>query len=65
MLYLDGMDVLINEEVTSQEVEYVLEKTYQGLPDSPDMGGVMDQENSEKAVDTYDQFVGAKVFLNN
>ena len=23
----------------------------------------MDQENSEKAVDTYDQFVGSEVFL--
>ena len=27
------------------------------------MDDVVDQENSENSVDTYDQFVGAKVFL--
>ena len=27
------------------------------------MNYVMDQENSEKAVDIYDQFVGAEVYL--
>ena len=62
MSYLDVMDTLINEEVPPQE-EDVWEEPYQVLPESPDMEDVMDQENAEKAVDTYDQFVGAEVFL--
>ena len=46
-------------EVTSQEEEYVWDQPYQGLPKSPEMDNVVDQENSEKSVDTHNQFVGA------
>ena len=53
-----GMDAFINKNVTSQEEEDVWEESYQGLSDSPDMDDAMDQENSENAVDAYDQFVG-------
>ena len=63
MLDIDGMDAFINEEITSQEEEDVWEETYQGLPESPDMDDVMDQENSEKDVDIYDQFFGAELCL--
>ena len=63
MSYLDGTDAFINKEVMSQEEEDVWEEPYQGLPDSPDMGDVVDQENAEKSVDTYYQFVGAEVCL--
>ena len=60
---LDGMDAFINEEVPSQEEEDVWEEPYQILPDSPDMDDVVYQENDEKYVDTYDQFVGAEICL--
>ena len=63
MLDLNGMDAFINEEVPSQEEEDVWQKPYQGFPDSPDMVNVVDQENYEKTVDTYDQFIGAEVCL--
>ena len=49
-----GIDEFINKEVPSQQEEDVWEKPYQRFPDSPDMDDVVDQENSEKAVDTYD-----------
>ena len=61
---LGGMDAFINEEVPSQK-EDVWEEPYQVLPDSPDMENVVDQENSEKSFDTYDQFVGAEVCLSD
>ena len=48
MSYIDGMDVLINEEVPSQEEEDVWEEPYQVLLESPDMDNVVDQENYEK-----------------
>ena len=60
---IDGMDASINEEVTSQEGEDIWGVQYKGLPDSPDMDDVVYQENSEKAVDAYDQFLGAEVCL--
>ena len=60
---LNGMDAFIKKEVPSQEEEYVWYEPYQGLPYYSDMDDVVDQENSEKAVDTYDRFVGAEVFL--
>ena len=40
-----------------------MEEPYQGLPDYTDMGDVVYQENAEKAVDTYDKFVGPEVCL--
>ena len=57
------MDAFIKKEVPSQEEEYVWYEPYQGLPYYSDMDDVVDQENSEKAVDTYDRFVGAEVCL--
>ena len=60
---LDGMDAFINQEVPSHEEEDVWEEPYQELPESPDMGDVVDQENSENSVETYDQFVGAQLCL--
>ena len=54
MLYLNDMDAFIKKEFTLQEEEDIWEEPYQVLPDSPDMGDVVDQENYEKAVDTYD-----------
>ena len=54
---IDGMDAFINKEFTSQHEEYVWEEPYKGLPYYPDMDDVVDQENSEKAVDTYYQLV--------
>ena len=63
MSNIDGLDTFINEEVPSQQEEDVWEKPYQGLPDSPDMDNVVDQENAEKAVDTNDQFFGPEVCL--
>ena len=57
------MDAFINMEVLSQEEEYFWEETYQGLPDSPDTDDVVDQENDEKAVYTYDWFFGAELCL--
>ena len=45
MLYIDVMDAFINEGVPSQEEEYVWEKPYQGLTDSPDMENTVDKEN--------------------
>ena len=46
--YLFSMDEFINKEVPSQQEEDVLEEPNQGLPDSPDMDDVVDQENSAK-----------------
>ena len=63
MLYLGGMNEFINKEVPSQKEEDVWEEPHQGLPDSPEMDDVVNQENDEKAIDTYDQFVGAEVCL--
>ena len=60
---LNGIDAFINEEVQSQEGGDVWEEPYQVLPDSSEMDEVMDQENDEKAVDTYDQFVGTEVCI--
>ena len=60
---IDGIDAFINKEFPLQEKEYVWEEPYRGLPYSPDMDDLVDQENNEKSVDAYDQFVGAKVFL--
>ena len=57
------IDVFINKEVKSQEEEDVWEEPHQGLPESPDMDDVVNQENAEKAVDTYDQFVSTEVCL--
>ena len=57
------MIAFVTEEVPSQEEEYIWEEPYQILPDSPNMDDIMDQENPEKAVDTYDQFFGAEVSL--
>ena len=48
MLDIDGMDEFINKEVLSQEEDDVQEEPYQGLPDSPDMDDVFDQENAER-----------------
>ena len=59
------MDEFINEKVQSQEEEYVCEEPYQGIPDSPGMYDVVDQENHEKSVDTYDQFVGSEVCISD
>ena len=56
---IEWRDAFINMEVTSQEEEYVWDQPYQGLPKSPEMDNVVDQENSEKSVDTHNQFVGA------
>ena len=42
-----GMDAFINKEFLSQQQEGVWEEPYQGLPDSPDMDDVMDQENAK------------------
>ena len=61
MLDLVVIDAFINKEVTSQHEYYVWEEPYQGLTDSPNMDDVVDQENSEKDVATYDQFIGADV----
>ena len=41
---LNGMDSFIYQEVPSKEEEDVWQELYQGLPDSPDMDDVMDQE---------------------
>ena len=60
---IDGMYAFINEEVPSQEGGDIWEELYQGFPDSPEMEDVVNQENSKKATDTYDQFVGADVCL--
>ena len=65
MLDICGMDEFINTEFMSQEEEDVQEEPYQGLLDFTDMDDVVDQENSEKAVDTYDQFVGAEVCIHD
>ena len=63
MSYLDGIDAFINEEGLSQEEEVVWEEPYRGLTDSPGIDDVVYQENPEKDVDAYDQFVGAEVCL--
>ena len=60
---IDVMDAFVNKEVTLQEEEDVWEEPYQGFLDSSDMEYSMDQENYEKAVDTYDQFVSAELCL--
>ena len=60
---LDVMDTFINKEVPSQRRRKLWEEPYQGLPDSPDMDDVVDQENNEKSVDTYYPFVGDEVCL--
>ena len=60
--YLDSMDSFTNKEVPLQE-EGSWEEPYQGLPEHPDIDEVVDQENAEKAVDTYDKFVGAEVCI--
>ena len=65
MLDIDGMDEFINTEFMSQEEEDVQEEPYQGLLDFTDTDNVVDQENAEKAVDTYDQFVGAEVCIHD
>ena len=57
------MDAFINKEVLSQEGEYFWEEPYQILIDSPDRDDVVDQENSEKDVYTYDQLFGAEICL--
>ena len=62
---LDGMDAFINKEVPSQKEEDIWEEPYQLLLDSHNIDNVVDQENSEKAVDTYDQFLGADVCIPN
>ena len=62
MLDLDDMDTFVNKEVMLQEEEYVWQEPYQGLPDSPGIDDVVDQENSEKDVDTY-AFFCAEVCL--
>ena len=61
--YINGMNLFINKDVPSQEEEDVWEELYQGLPYSLDMEYVVDQENTGKAIDTYDQFIGAEVCL--
>ena len=63
MLYIDGMDAFVNKEVPSQEEEDVCKEPYQILPESPDIDDVVYQENSEKSVDIYDQFVGVEVCI--
>ena len=63
MSVIDDMDAFINREFTSQEGEDVWEEPYQGLTDSPDRDEVVDQENSEKAVYTYDQCFDAEACL--
>ena len=60
---LDGMYAFINEEVTSQEGEEFWEEPHQGLLESTEMDDVVDQENYEKSVNTYDQFVGAELCI--
>ena len=60
---LDGMDAFIKEEVPSQEEWDVLNEPYQGLPNSPDMDDAVYQDLFEKAVYTYNHFVGAEVYL--
>ena len=62
---IDGMDTFISEEVLSQEEEDAWYKPYQGLPESPKIDELVDQRNSEKAVDTYDQFVEDQVCLTD
>ena len=47
---INGMDSFINEEVPSQEQEYVWDEPYRRWSDSPDMEDVVDQEKHEKAV---------------
>ena len=61
MSYLNGIYALIKNRFPSQEGGYVSEEPHQGLPDSPYMDNAVNQENTEKAVDTYDQFVGTEV----
>ena len=53
------MDSFIKEEVPSQEEEDVWDEPYQVLLYYPDIDNIVDQENSEKAVETYDHFVCA------
>ena len=65
MFYLNGIDALIKEEVPSQEGGDVWEEPHQGLPDSPYMDDAVNQENTEKAVETYDQFVGPEVCVTD
>ena len=43
MLDINGIYAFIDKEVLSQEEEDVWEEPYQLLPDSPDMGDVVDQ----------------------
>ena len=45
MLYINVMDTFINKEAPSQEEEDVWEEPYQGLPYSPGMENLLDQEN--------------------
>ena len=63
MTDLDGMDTFIDDEFKSQEGQDFWEESYQELPDSREMDKVVDHENTKKAVDTYDQFVGDEVCL--
>ena len=60
---INGMCSFINKEVSSQEEEEVQQEPYWGLPDSPEMDYFVDQENSEEAVVTYDQFVSPEVCI--
>ena len=43
MSNLDGMDVFVNDDVPSQQEEYVWEEPYQGLIEPPDMDDVANQ----------------------
>ena len=63
MLDINGMGIFFNEDVPSQEEDDVWDEPYQVLPDSPDMEYDVNQYNYEKYFDTYDQFVGAEVYI--
>ena len=53
------------KEVPSRQAEDAWKGPYQGLPESPEIDEVVDQENYENYVDTYAQFVGAEVCLSD
>ena len=59
MLDINGMGIFFNEDVPSQEEDDVWDEPYQVLLYYPDIDNIVDQENSEKAVETYDHFVCA------
>ena len=60
---LDGIYSFINWEFLSQQEEVVWEEPYQVLPESSGMDDVVEKDNYENSVDTYDQFFGAEVCL--